>query len=121
MSENPFIKKPASNYDIRQYKRMLDQIEAYKGKRITVGHLMMGLEALLGALEHADPVWQSAFRKSWAVLDNAYANIVCKKLAALSPLEQGLVNEAVGKLEAMVRGQLLDSDAATNDGQSDES
>jgi len=97
-----------SEYDQRQYQLMLEQIQAYKSKRITLEHLVAGLESLCGVLEVADSRWKAAFGKSWGILDNAYANIMTKGLAHLAAEEQKLVDDAVGQLKSMVEDQLSD-------------
>jgi hypothetical protein len=62
-----------SEYNVRQYGRMLDQIHDFESGRIDLTHLISGLKSLLHALEEADVEWKSKFQNQWGVLEEVYA------------------------------------------------
>ena len=62
-----------SEYNLRQYGRMLDQIHDFESGRIDLMHLISGLKSLLCALEEADVEWKSKFQNQWGVLEEVYA------------------------------------------------
>jgi hypothetical protein len=68
-----------SEYDSRQYHRMLEQLRDFESKRIDLKHLIGGLDALLCALEEAEANWKSEFQRQWGVLEEVYAVALDRK------------------------------------------
>jgi hypothetical protein len=90
-----------SDYDNRQYRLMLDQIEDFKSNRIDLKHLINGLESLLCVLEKPDADWKTKFRKKWGVLEEVYAVALDQK-SDLTQNDWNLVNAAVEELRQLL-------------------
>jgi hypothetical protein len=90
-----------SDYDNRQYRRMLDQIQDFESKRIDLKHLINGMESLLCALEEADAGWKSEFQSKWGVLEEVYAVALDRK-RQLTEDDWKLINTAVEGMKHLI-------------------
>ncbi len=90
-----------SDYNNRQYRRMLDQINDFRSKRIDLKHLINGLESLLCALEQADAGWKSEFQSNWGVLEEVYAVSLDQK-RQLTKNDWRLLNTAVEDIKQLI-------------------
>jgi hypothetical protein len=90
-----------SDYDNRQYHRMLDQIRDFESKRIDLKHLINGMESLLSALETADATWKSEFQRKWGVLEEVYAVALDRK-SQLTQDDWKLINTAVVGMKQLI-------------------
>ena len=62
-----------SEYNKRQFRNMLEQIQQYETHTIDLKHLIKGLKSLLRTLENIDASWKSEFLNQWEVLEQTYA------------------------------------------------
>ena|SRR2546426_9965319 len=90
-----------SDYDNRQYRRMLDQMHDFESKRIDLKHLINGMESLLCALEETDAGWKSEFQSKWGVLEEVYAVAVDRK-RQLNQDDWKLINAAVEGMKQLI-------------------
>jgi hypothetical protein len=90
-----------SNYNLRQYRRMLDQIQDFEAHRIDLQHIIRGLKSLLALLDNPDINWKLEFQKQWAVLEEVYAVTLDKKRAP-TEIEIMLVESSVRKIKRLV-------------------
>ena len=90
-----------SDYDNRQYRRMLEQIEDFESKRIDLKHLINGLESLLCVLEKPSADWKAKFRSKWGVLEEVYAVALDRK-SDLTSNDWKLVNAAVEAMKQLL-------------------
>ena len=90
-----------SDYDNRQYLRMLDQIRDFESKRIDLKHLINGMKFLLSALEKADTTWKSEFQREWGVLEEVYAVALDRK-RQLTQDDWKLINAAVEAMTQLI-------------------
>jgi hypothetical protein len=74
-----------SEYDKRQYQRMVDQIRDFESKRVDLKHIINGLDALLSALEQADAGWKSEFQRNWGVLEE----VICSRARQKKTISYG--------------------------------
>lgn len=72
-----------SEYDGRQYQLMADYLQRYEQGKTDLPSLIIGLDALLEALELPDKAWKDDFRSEWGSLEVLHA-------IALDHAEQGL-------------------------------
>jgi hypothetical protein len=92
-----------SDYDNRQYILMIEQLDQFKLKQIDLKHLINGLESLLGVLTEPDEKWKFDFQRQWGVLEDVYADAIDRGRLELPDAHKELVEQAVQKLEAMIR------------------
>src|SRR5258706_13397124 len=92
-----------SDYDNRQYRRMLDQIHDFESKRIDLKHLINGMESLLCALEGADAAWKSEFQSKWGVLEEVYAVALDRKRQLIQD-DWKLINTSVAGMKELIAG-----------------
>ncbi len=90
-----------SDYDNRQYDRMLEQIRNFESKRIDLKHLTNGLESLLCALEEADAAWKSEFQSKWGVLEEVYAVALDQK-RQLTKDDWKLIDTAIQNMKQLL-------------------
>jgi hypothetical protein len=90
-----------SDYDNRQYRRMLDQIKDFESKRIDLEHLINGLESLLCALEEANAGWKSEFQSKWGLLEEVYA-VALDRNRPLNQDDWKLINPAVERMKQLI-------------------
>jgi hypothetical protein len=91
-----------SDYDNRQYGRMLDQIRDFESKRIDLKHLINGMESLLCVLEEADPTWKAQFQSKWGVLEEVYAVALDRK-RQITEDDWKLINTAVAGMKELIK------------------
>jgi hypothetical protein len=63
----------ASEYDQRQYRLMLERIDAFERGTIRLDTLVDDLEGLLNVLEAVSFEWRQAYLSHWGVLEEARA------------------------------------------------
>ena len=91
-----------SSYDNRQYKLMLERINAFENKKLALKQLIADLEGLLYALQDAPKGWKSSFYEEWAVLEDVYAGVLDEGLKKIPEDSQKLIDGAVGNLKHLV-------------------
>ena len=95
-----------SDYDRRQYKMMLELLNAFDARSVGLEKIIADLEALLRLLEDTDKVWKRAFHKQWVVLEEVYAVALDRGLKQLPPDSQKLVEDATQGLRQLVQERI---------------
>ncbi len=90
------------DYDIRQYRLMLDKLDAFGTQKLPLSNLISNLDGLLNALEDTDEQWKNAFLRQWGVLEDVYANSLDKNLQEIPGDQQVLVSKAVAEIRKLV-------------------
>lgn len=65
--------RETDDYNERQYKRMLQMIEAYECRQIGVATLIDNVYGLIRALEGVSDEWRSSLLRKWGPLEEVYA------------------------------------------------
>lgn len=65
--------RESDDYNERQYKRMLQTIEAYECRQIGLLTLINNVDGLIRALEGVSDEWRSSLIGKWAPLEVVYA------------------------------------------------
>src|SRR5215212_2967614 len=99
-----------SAYDQRQYNRMLDLLEAYERKHISLGTLIGNLEALLESLERVSANWPNSFLREWGVLEEIYAVALDQGATRLEDQDLQLIGDTTAKLKNLVRLKLKEGE-----------
>ncbi len=67
------MENPNDDYNQRQYKLMLNEINEYKSGKSNLGKLVSNLEALNSGLRSPSGTWQKEFQSAWWPLEEVYA------------------------------------------------
>jgi hypothetical protein len=94
------------SYDLRQYRRMLDHVEAYKSGVLNLQGLVDNLDALRSALVSPSKPWLDQFEHQWGILEDVYAVMQDNKEAKITDLHAQLVAQSLDKLEPLIKRQL---------------
>jgi hypothetical protein len=87
-----------SEREERQLDLMREQLERYRNGEIRLPKLIADLDALIDALEEADPAWRRSLRERWAVFEEVYAVSLDRGVTELDEEGRGLVRRAVDDL-----------------------
>ena len=91
-----------SDHDQRQYRLMLDSLEAFQVGTLKMEYLIGNLSALLLALESGDKIWKESFQSDWAILEQAHALAHFRGSNTLNEHEMGVARDAAERLKALV-------------------
>ncbi len=97
-----------SEYDQRQYRLMLDRLNAFEKGLIQVGGLVSDLEGLLNALEGAETSWKQTFLSYWGKLEDARAVALFRGLSHLDQEATKRVDDAAAHFKLLVLEQIDD-------------
>jgi len=98
-------------FDQRQYKMMLDYINAYESGQIGMNLLITNLEALLNFLKETSKDWEEKFYKQWTVLDEFYAFVCYENRKCFNKDESKIVNEALRQMKILISKQIRNDDS----------
>lgn len=87
-----------SERERRQLDLMRDRLVRYRKGELRLPALIADLDALIDALEEADPSWRRTLRERWAVFEEVYAVSLDRGATALDEEGQRLVQKAVDDL-----------------------
>ena len=101
-------------HDERQYRLMLDHLEAYREKKIGINVLISALKGLLGALELRSDDWLERAINEWGNLEISYALELDRyeedgrglKEMHKRLFEMEAVKTSISNIENLARGQL---------------
>jgi len=96
-----------SEYNQRQYRLMLDEINRYEREKVNLDRLVNALEGLLNVLERVPESWRIAFLSEWGKLEDARA---VAKFQQTEPNDESIRRtlEAVSRLKLMVLNEMED-------------
>lgn len=101
-------------HDRRQYRLMIDRLEAFRRRGVGIHALISVLKGLLSALELRDEKWIEQATNEWGNLEIAYA-IECDRCEEVGVgfdeinnklFEMDSVKESISKLETLIRERL---------------
>jgi hypothetical protein len=104
------------DYDQRQYRRMLERLEAFEAGKVSLHYMINDLETLLSALELPDMTWRREFQRKWGWLDSMRGVALVERGKFPSPEETQSAREIARELKALVLQKLeLRDDGETTD------
>lgn len=81
-----------SEYNQRQLHKMLDQIQSFEDKKISLGSLVGDLDFLLSALELSGEIsWKQEVDREIGVMEEIYADALDKKAIQLEHKSETLI------------------------------
>ena len=101
-------------HDRRQYRLMIERLEAFHRRAIGIHALISALKGLLSALELKDEKWIEQATNEWGNIEIAYA-IECDRCEEAGVgfdeinsklFEMNSVKESISKLEGLIRERL---------------
>jgi hypothetical protein len=92
----------ASEYDQRQYRLMLERIDAFERGAIRLGTLIDDLEGLLNVLEAVCASWEQAFLRHWGVLEDARAVALAEGWEEFDDKIEKIIFESIDRLKRQV-------------------
>jgi len=73
-----------SDYDLRQYKLILENVKVPVLNLDTLKKTIDNLEGLIYAIEEKDDIWNQQFMMQWWILEDIYAEICSTEHSTLS-------------------------------------
>jgi hypothetical protein len=73
-----------SDYDLRQYKLILENVKVPILNLNTLKKTIDNLEGLIYAIEEKDDIWNQQFMMQWWILEDIYAEICSTERPSLS-------------------------------------
>jgi hypothetical protein len=92
------------DYDIRQYRRMLDCIHLFRSKEIGFGKCINNLKALIACLQSPDPELRNILQRKWAVLEEVNAVAEDRGYELIPADHQNLVQSTLDEMETLLGG-----------------
>ena len=92
----------ASEYDQRQYRLMLERIDAFERGLINLGTLVDDLEGLLHVLEAVCASWEQTFLSHWGVLEEVRAVALDEGWEEFDDKSTKIIFESIGRLKVQV-------------------
>ncbi len=86
----------------RQFNLMIERLNAFEKKAITLGHLVSSLDGLQNALQDVDASWKKAFLKQWSVLEDVYADALDRNLKEIPDQHMGLLRGAIQEIRRLI-------------------
>jgi hypothetical protein len=93
----------SAEFNIRQYKRMLDVIDRFERRQINIAHLITDLESLILALKNVSDDWRNKLLKEWATLEQIYAVALYREKKTLDQQEELDVTNSLSGLKDLVK------------------
>lgn len=93
-----------SEYNTRQFGRMLDAIAAYDGSLGMLREIISTLDSLLSALEGVSDELRQSIRGRWGVLEEVYAYALSMDVSELDDTGQQLVRTNLQALREQIEG-----------------
>lgn len=92
-----------SDYNIRQFNLMLDQLDQFDLGRIDLHHLVVGLESLVALLDGIDIKRKTDIERKWSVLEEVYSDMLYQNIDVMPDTHAKLVKDSVSMLRIMIR------------------
>ncbi|MBA3957520.1 MAG: hypothetical protein H0X51_03875 [Parachlamydiaceae bacterium] len=93
-------------YNRRQLKLMIEKIDRFKTKLLSLGSLINDLEALLDILEEMDSDWVASVRKHWLDLEIVYAVALADDREYLEDKDIVIIDEAITNILILIHKKL---------------
>ncbi len=96
-----------SEFDQRQYARMLESLEAFQEHRLSLPKVISNLKGLIACLEDPIDEIKSSLKKNWAILEEIYAVSEDQSLTKLPTEYETLVNKSISEMRSMLERVLV--------------
>jgi hypothetical protein len=93
-------------YNIRQLKLILKNVENCKNEKISLNTLIVNVEALLNCLENFDLVVKDQMVEQWGELEITYSIVASEERKTFTDDEERRVFEALKNIENIVTAQI---------------
>ena len=100
----------ASEYDQRQYRRMLQTIFRYENGNDSLRNLVYDLQTLVGVLEEKDIGWSTRYTNLWGPIDDIYQVVVSYKGKGITEDDQREILNRTAALKSLIAEKVADSD-----------
>lgn len=90
------------DYDLRQFTKMLQQIDSYQSNEIGLNVLIADLTFLRDSLNAVNPEWERKFTDCIVNLESAYSYALVKNSGNLDEIAQKIVNDAIPSLLKLI-------------------
>ena len=97
-----------NDYNRRQIKNINEHILAYEKGITDLGGLILGIEALLNALDGMPEAWLDKVRNQWGILEEVYSVELMQGLPIEVPENRLLVNRAIVEIKRLLDAGLLE-------------
>jgi hypothetical protein len=97
-----------SEYNQRQYRLMLERLNAFEQGQIRVGKLANDLEGLLNAIQGVPSSWRQTFLHDWGLLEDVRAVMLVEGMTSFDEATRRAISAAVSRLKLLVLGQIDD-------------
>ena len=104
-----------SEFDQRQYRLMLNDLNEFRSGKIQIDALINNLEGLLNALTEGGEGWKKSFLRLWGQLEDARAYALFRDSEALDADSTQRVYAAVEHLKLLVLERMHDPIAISKD------
>jgi hypothetical protein len=94
------------DHDARQLGLMLERLDAFDRKEVSLGKLVSSLNGLLSALQDADERWKKDFLRQWGLLEDVHANALDKSFGKVPSEHLVLVGPQRRRKQRKPRPQL---------------
>ena len=91
-----------TNLESKQLALMLDKLNAFEKREISLANLIAGLEGLFNTLGDADDQWKKAFLKQWGVLEDVQAYALYKTFPTIPQEHMKFVEASITELRALI-------------------
>jgi hypothetical protein len=91
-----------TEYDERQFARMLERLNAFEEHKISLAAFIADLNGLLCALENPDTEWRNDFQKQWGILEDIHASALDRAIATHPEMHQSFLSDAIGHMRALL-------------------
>lgn len=90
-----------SEYDHRQYRLMLDRLNAFEKGTTKIGALIADLEGLVKSLESAPDSWKRYFLLEWADLEQVRATALSRDQKQFQEHEIQIIRDAIEEMKLL--------------------
>lgn len=95
-----------SEYNKRQYSRMMECIESFESKKQTLQKCINDLKALIACLESPDIEIKNTLQANWAVLEEVYAVSLDQGPPHIPSEHQVLIGQTLQKMKEILIKQI---------------
>jgi hypothetical protein len=105
------MNRAQSEFDQRQYRLMLDRLNAFIEGRLPIDTLINDLEGLLNILDGVQPSWRQTFLQHWGKLEDERAVSLFRSSEVLDEQATRRTRDAAAQLKLMVLEKIDESGA----------
>jgi hypothetical protein len=98
-----------SNFNQRQYRLMLERLNAFEQGKIALDTLVVDLEGLLNALDGVASCWKQTFLSDWGKLEDERAYALFKNVQVVDEETSQRIRPALARLKLSVLEKIDDA------------